>query len=67
MKRKYGTISLPAPLIKKIKKKTEGTGFTSVSSFVEYLVRAFVEESEINTADKAKENIMKRLKALGYL
>jgi hypothetical protein len=30
-------------------------------------VRAFVEESEINTADKAKENIMKRLKALGYL
>lgn len=66
--RRHGTISLPLPLIKKIKKKIEGTGFTSVSSFIEYLVRSFIEESEINKQqDKTRLNMMKRLKALGYV
>ena len=36
--KKYTTISIPTPLAEKIKKRIEGTGFHSLSSFVIYLV-----------------------------
>lgn len=37
--RKYTTVSIPRPLYEKIKKRIEGTGFTSVSDYVVYVLR----------------------------
>ena len=34
--KKFTTISIPMPLAEKIKKRIEGTGFTSLSSYVTY-------------------------------
>ena len=39
VKGKFSTISLPVALMERIKKKIEKTGFTSVSSFIEFLAR----------------------------
>jgi hypothetical protein len=70
--RRFGTVSLPLPLIEKIKKKTVGTGFTSVGSYVEYVMREVVSE-EKNQEDKNKasrkdeERVKDKLRALGYL
>jgi len=62
----YGTISLPIPLIEKVKRKMEGTGFSSVSSYVAFVLRQVLALSE-----ESKENEMagvrNKLKALGYL
>ena len=37
--KKYTTVSIPTPLVEKIKEHIEGTGFTSVSSYVTYVLR----------------------------
>ena len=42
----YSTISLPKPLVEKIKKRCEGTGFTSVSSYVTYVLRQLISNME---------------------
>lgn len=66
VKRKYGTVSLPLPLIEKIRELIKGTGFTSVSSFVEYVMREILaESSEPDTEEKRR--VKERLRALGYL
>lgn len=67
----YGTISLPAPLINTIKKKIEGTGMPSVSSYVAFVLRQIL-SSPTNLSkdiiDKESENdTRERLKSLGYL
>ncbi len=69
---KYGTVSLPMPLIDKVKKMIKGTGFTSVSSYVEYVIRTIVEEKAREQKQKAftkkeEKEVKDRLKALGYL
>jgi len=63
----YGTISLPKPLINKIKKRIIGTGVSSVSSYVAFVLREILgyEDGIIN--EKNSEDIKKRLKKLGYL
>ena len=67
----YGTISLPMPLIEKIKKKIEGTGMNSVSAYVSFILRQILssqtstKEEIINEAEE--RNIKKRLKSLGYV
>mgnify|MGYP000039619184 CR=1 FL=1 len=74
MEKKYTTVSLPQPLAEKLKKRMEGTGFTSMSSYVTYILRQVVssieeEESapkEAFTKDD-EERVKSRLKALGYL
>lgn len=71
-KLKYGTISLPIPLIEKIKKRMKGTGFNSVSGYVAYVLRQILTETEENAekpalSEKNEEKVKKRLKALGYL
>jgi len=62
-KPKFSTISLPTPLIEKIKKKIEGTGIHSPSAYVTFVLREILSESE------GKENtaIEQRLRSLGYL
>ncbi len=48
----YSTISLPKPLVEKIKKRCEGTGFTSVSSYVTYVLRQLISNMEQNIEQK---------------
>ena len=56
----YGTISLPLPLIKKIKGKLKGTGMPSVSAYVAFVLRQIL-------SDEDNAQIRHRLKKLGYL
>lgn len=69
-KEKSTTVSIPTPLFKKIKERIKGTGFTSVSSYVTYVLREIVaekEEEEEPFTKEDEERIKARLKALGYI
>lgn len=69
-KGKYTTVSIPTPLAEKIKKRIEGTGFNSISSYVTYVLRellASMEEEEEVFSKEDEEKIKERLRALGYL
>jgi len=64
------TISIPKPLAKKIKELCEGTGFTSLSSFVVYVLRQIVSEKspkEKGFSKREEEIIKQRLRSLGYM
>ncbi|MCQ6254478.1 ribbon-helix-helix domain-containing protein [Methanocaldococcus sp.] len=70
--RKYTTVSIPIQLYEKIKKRIEGTGFTSVSDYVTYVLRevlASLEEDEKEEvfSEEEEEKVKERLRALGYL
>ncbi len=70
--KKYTTVSIPKPLAKKIKKRMEGTGFNSISSYVTYVLRQVIssieeEESEESFSEEDEEKVKERLRALGYL
>jgi len=69
--KKYTTISIPAPLAEKIKKRIQGTGFHSLSSYVTYVLREVIagteEESEEVFSKEDEEKVKERLRALGYL
>jgi len=61
--------SIPTPLFKKVKERIKGTGFTSVSSYVKYVLREKVaeEEPEGPFTKKDEERLKDRLRALGYI
>ncbi|MGQ9475206.1 MAG: CopG family transcriptional regulator [Actinomycetota bacterium] len=68
---KFTTVSIPTPLFEKIKKRIEGTGFTSVSSYVVYVLREILAEDS-STEEEAftqedEERVKERLRSLGYL
>lgn len=64
---KYTTVSLPRPLYEKAKKVIEGTGFTSVSDFVTFVLRDLVGGgAEKRKAGSGLGRVRRRLKALGY-
>jgi hypothetical protein len=69
--KKFTTISIPTPLAEKIKIRIEGTGFTSLSSYVTYVLREVIsgleEESEEAFSKEDEEKVKERLRALGYL
>ncbi len=68
--KKYTTVSIPTPLFKKIEERIKGTGFTSVSSYVTYVLREIIaedEESEEAFSKEDEERVKERLRALGYL
>ena len=69
--KKYTTISIPTPLAEKIKNRIEGTGFTSLSSYVTYVLREVIsgieEEQEEAFTKEDEEKVKDRLRALGYL
>jgi Arc/MetJ-type ribon-helix-helix transcriptional regulator len=69
--KKYTTISIPTPLAEKIKKRIKGTGFTSLSSYVTYVLREVIsgseEESDEAFSKEDEEKVKNRLRALGYL
>ncbi len=68
----YTTVSIPVTLYERIKKLIEGTGFTSVSQFVTYVLREVVasyEEEKYSEpfTEEDKERILEKLRRLGYL
>ncbi len=69
--RKYTTVSIPKPLYDKIKERIQGTGFTSVSDYVTYVLREILasldEEEEEVFSEEEEEKVKERLRALGYL
>jgi Arc/MetJ-type ribon-helix-helix transcriptional regulator len=69
--KKFTTISIPTPLAEKIKKRIQGTGFTSLSSYATYVLREVLsgmEEDEDDAFTKEdEERVKERLRALGYL
>jgi len=76
MKPNYSSVSLPLPLINKIKKTIKNTGYSSVSSFVEDLVRTTLTLKEKRNMINNKNNkiskhvrkkIKERLTSLGYI
>ena len=67
--KKFTTISIPTPLFEKIKERIRGTGFTSVSSYVTYILRELLAEKEDEEpfTKEDEERIKARLRALGYI
>ena len=69
--KKFTTISIPTPLAEKIKRKIKGTGFTSLSSYVTYVLREVIsgmeEEKEEAFSKEDERRVKERLRALGYL
>jgi len=69
--KKFTTVSIPTPLAEKIKKRIKGTGFTSLSSYVTYVLREVIsgieEEAEEAFSKEDEEKVKDRLRALGYL
>ena len=69
----YTTVSIPKPLAQKIKQRMKGTGFSSVSSYVTYVLRQVI--SSIEEDDRKKraftkeeeEKVKQRLRDLGYI
>ena len=69
---KYTTVSIPVTLYNRIKKLIEGTGFTSVSQYVTYVLREVVAEHEQASQEEPfteedKERIIEKLRKLGYI
>lgn len=69
--KKHINIQIPTDLAKKIKKRIEGTGFDSISSYVTYVLKEILSESEEKTEEvftkEDEEKVKNRLRALGYL
>jgi Arc/MetJ-type ribon-helix-helix transcriptional regulator len=69
--KKFTTVSIPTPLFKKIEERIKGTGFTSVSGYVTYVLREIVAEEEAEEdepfSEEDEERVKERLRALGYL
>jgi len=69
----YSTVSIPKPLIKKIKERMKGTGFPSVSSYVTYVLRQVISSIEEEAKSKQafskedEEKVKQRLRDLGYI
>lgn len=69
---RFSTVSIPTPLFEKVKERIKDTGFTSVSSYVTYVLREIVasekEEGEKEPFTKEdEEKVKRRLRALGYI
>ena len=69
----YTTVSIPKPLAEKVKERMKGTGFSSVSSYVTYVLRqvlSSIEEEEHSKQAFTKEEedkVKQRLRDLGYI
>ena len=69
--KKFTTVSIPTPLFEKVSERIKGTGFSSVSSYVTYVLREIAakqkEETETPFTVEDEARVKDRLKALGYL
>ncbi len=66
-KRKYTTITIPAPLFQRIQEKIKSTGFSSVSDYATYVLRETMSEMAMMSSGKrGTKGVLEKLKALGY-
>lgn len=72
--KKFTSVSIPVPLFRKVEERISGTGFTSVSSYVTYVLREIIAEEEREEDDhdqpfskEDEERVKDRLRALGYI
>ena len=69
----YTTVSIPKPLAEKVKERMKGTGFSSVSSYVTYILRQVLSSIEEDERSKQaftkeeEEKVKGRLRDLGYI
>jgi len=69
----YTTVSIPKPLADKVKERMKGTGFSSVSSYVTYVLRQVISSIEQDDREKQaftkeeEEKVKQRLRDLGYI
>jgi Arc/MetJ-type ribon-helix-helix transcriptional regulator len=65
------TIKIPRELYQKMRVMTEGTGFSSVTEFITFVLRNLASGGDIKGDDKLTEEevraIRERLRRLGYL
>ncbi len=65
------TLKIPKPLYEQLKEIIKGTGFSSVTEFVVYVLRDVVAlgkmAEEGGLSEEEKEQLRKRLRSLGYL
>jgi Arc/MetJ-type ribon-helix-helix transcriptional regulator len=66
-KRKYTTITIPAPLFQKIRDEIKDTGFSSVSDYVTFVLRETLVKMRDKGTGKGKDAVVAKLKALGYM
>jgi len=67
-KEKFVEVLIPVSLFKKIEERVRGTDFSSVSSYVTYVLKEVLSEEEEETFTKEdEEKIKARLRALGYI
>ncbi|MEM0128218.1 MAG: ribbon-helix-helix domain-containing protein [Thermoplasmatales archaeon] len=67
--KKYTTVSIPTPLFEKIEEKIKGTGFTSVSDYVTFVLREILSHGSGGEAfsEEDEKKVKDRLRSLGYL
>jgi Arc/MetJ-type ribon-helix-helix transcriptional regulator len=65
------TIKIPRELYETLQKMIEGTGFSSTTEFIIFVMRTLASTGEIKEDDRLTENevqiIKERLQRLGYL
>ena len=65
------TIKIPRELYETLQQMVEGTGFSSVTEFIVFVMRTLASTGKIDEDDKLTEDevkiIKERLKRLGYL
>ena len=65
------TIKIPRELYQKLVQMTRGTGFSSVTEFIVFVMRSLASSGEIKREDKLTDEevkaIRERLRRLGYL
>ncbi len=68
----FTTVSIPRVLFRKIRRKISGTGFTSVSGYVIYLLREVIakpkggKKGRVDYRDDDIRRVRDRLRRLGY-
>jgi len=65
------TIKIPRELYEKLREMIEGTGFSSVTEFIVFVMRNLASSGKLKEEDKLTEEevkaIRERLRRLGYL
>lgn len=69
MKKKHTSVAIPIPLFNKVKERIKDTGFTSVSSYVIYVLREVISEQKEKEpfTKKDEEKVKGKLRSLGYI
>jgi Arc/MetJ-type ribon-helix-helix transcriptional regulator len=68
--KELSNVLIPTSLYEKIEERIKGTGFTSVSNYVTYVLKELLAEEkkpEEPFNEKDEEKIRARLRALGYI